>query len=288
MPDFLVSWPRTLALEGDVARIEQLYAICAELAKMRADIRRLPWDSAVMCSRAHTIKQELAQWAAGAAAQSQWSYSVKTLELLSEDQVLSGPAHVYQSYHGLAGWNMYRILHVILNQVILSLLKQPAMLGTGLQCLAIERRRMIEDDLCATVPQAIGMTDPLCHPRTTFMRGYALVWPLFFAGLSVSSAELDPHARRARLSCIIEKLRYLSKALGVAWADRVAASLEGKSNAPREIQRLACDLSDTPCDTDPCALEDTAQQTQTVCDFETSLIVCRDSIGQNLEMVACL
>ena len=98
-------------------------------------------------------------------------------------------------------------------------------------------RRQLTDEICATVPVALGHAQPAFSSPCVLVTAYNSIWPLFFAGTCVlerigqgagtTAANAGSSAAMAQLSWILGRFDFISKEVGLRWADGVAATLRG-------------------------------------------------------------
>lgn len=134
--------------------------------------------------------------------------------------------------------------------------------------------RRLTDEICATVPVALGHSQPAYSSTCVLITAYNSIWPLFFAGTCIlerigqancnSGHGSSPasSAAMAQLAWILGRFDYITNELGIRWADGVAATLRGDfkihddimpSPTPQEIsvqspelQRLLVDEPSKP------------------------------------------
>lgn len=122
-------------------------------------------------------------------------------------------------------------------------------------------RKAQADEICAAMPFQLGHASPAPNSPCILVSAYGSIWPLFFAGKSLTALTLitvlipsfvgtcalervgtaawkrvlagNPlneeatSAKTAQAAWIINRLVYISKHLGLRWADGLAATLNG-------------------------------------------------------------
>lgn len=98
-------------------------------------------------------------------------------------------------------------------------------------------RRQLTDEICATVPVALGHAQPAFSSPCVLITAYNSIWPLFFAGTCVLerigqgtgnvASNAGSSAAMAQLAWILGRFDFISQEVGLRWADGVAATLRG-------------------------------------------------------------
>jgi hypothetical protein len=112
-------------------------------------------------------------------------------------------------------------------------------------------RRILTDEICATVPTLLGTATPAFNSPCVLITAYATIWPLFFAGTCalervgssgyyILKNELQPQSQTsnraaAQAQWIMSRLHYISKNIGLKWADGVLATLRGDFRVSPEL-----------------------------------------------------
>lgn len=112
-------------------------------------------------------------------------------------------------------------------------------------------RRILTDETCATIPSVLGHASPAFNSPCVLITAYAAIWPLFFAGTCalervgsggyfILKNELQPQSQTsnraaAQAQWIMSRLEYISKNIGLKWADGVLAILRGDFRIPEEL-----------------------------------------------------
>lgn len=185
------------------------------------------------------IDARMVQWSVDTLAQEgRWQYS--TLQVDDSPNVWNGTVHSYVGLPAPGVWNMYRGVRVMVTrtQELLSLrfnLNPSARETQHAYFRGI--RRQLTDDICATIPVALGHAQPAFSSPCVLITSYNSIWPLFFAGTcvlerignSVGKGLANPKssAAMAQLAWILGRFDFISKVVGLRWADGVAATLRG-------------------------------------------------------------
>ena len=98
-------------------------------------------------------------------------------------------------------------------------------------------RRQLTDEICATVPVALGHAQPAFSSPCVLVTAYNSIWPLFFAGTCVlerigrgagnTASNAGSSAAMTQLAWILGRFDFISQEVGLRWADGVAATLRG-------------------------------------------------------------
>lgn len=98
-------------------------------------------------------------------------------------------------------------------------------------------RRQAADDICSSIPVALGHAAPAFNAPCTVVSAYAAIWPLFFAGISalerVSTTSWEdgrrtPSAAVVQVAWIIGRMDYISEVIGLKWSAGIAAVVKGE------------------------------------------------------------
>lgn len=227
LPAFLVHWPQKVKhrYTSSAWHAEQLYHICSSQAHLRADIALSRGD----CLARHhctgeSIRQELFAWNDRTQLLEEWQYETVD-DMQSIDKSCDNRLqHRYHTECGLAGRNMYRIMHFTLDQTQRKL-EEKLQKGSFQVLDCCIDRQCWEQDICASYSQAVGRLSGLAFVRPLFLSTYLMVWSLVFAARSMITGGQASEEEDSQFQWILQRLRQSSDEVGVAWADRMAASL---------------------------------------------------------------
>ena len=167
-----------------------------------------------------------------------WLYSTMYLEEAS-DRVFGKCYHTYLDHLITQGWNVIRVMRMLLNDIIRthhisrdteSFGNPSSSRNSSVTTGCIDS---IAKEICATAPQFTGFenTTPRSkdHSTTQRLRCYTLLFPLYVAGLYASSAtQIKPW--------VVKQLRFMSREIGIRNANIVAEILErDKGTCPWDV-----------------------------------------------------
>ncbi|KAI7523881.1 hypothetical protein KC331_g18411, partial [Hortaea werneckii] len=266
-PSFLWDWqhdlqePEPPMLRYFLQPADSLARLSFEFAKLRADIAhgRIPDSaSASICA---DIDRQMIQWAsftlsAGQAAV--WNYH--ELDVPESPHVWNGMVHAYAQSPAPGVWNTYRVIRILVTrsqELLCRRLKHTFTNAEQEEQAAYFRRvrRQMTDEICAGVPPMLGHAGPKAlNSSCPLTSAYSSIWPLFFAGTcalerigpecweaSLSSAsESTTSAQRtsaasAQAGWVLGRLEYISRVMGLRWAEGIAAVLRGDFRLHRDL-----------------------------------------------------
>ncbi|RMX76376.1 hypothetical protein D0869_10776 [Hortaea werneckii] len=266
-PSFLWDWqhdlqePEPPMLRYFLQPADTLARLSFEFAKLRADIAhgRIPDSaSASICA---DIDRQMIQWAsftlsAGQAAV--WNYH--ELDVPESPHVWNGMVHAYAQSPAPGVWNTYRVIRILVTrsqELLCRRLKHTFTNAEQEEQAAYFRRvrRQMTDEICAGVPPMLGHAGPKAlNSSCPLTSAYSSIWPLFFAGTCAlerigpecweaslsSSSESTTSAQRtsaasAQAGWVLGRLEFISRVMGLRWAEGIAAVLRGDFRLHRDL-----------------------------------------------------
>jgi hypothetical protein len=279
-PSFLVEWNEILHEEDDdpgrLNPADSFANTCYDFARLenRMKLNKISDEEAL--AEVNAIDTRLVQWSADTMANHDyWRYY--DLQVDDSPHVWNGMVHAYAGLPCPGVWNTYRGVRIMVSraQEYLAIRFCPSAAAQQSQHAYFRAvRRKLTDDICATIPVSLGHAKPAYSSNCVLITAYNSIWPLFFAGTcilerigryagkSAPGSGSASSVAMAQLSWILERFDYISKDLGLRWADGVAATLRGdfkihddilRGMSPQEmanrypvIQRLLADKPSKP------------------------------------------
>lgn len=239
-PSFLVDWNADLQAEDLdpelVAPADSMSDICYDFAKLenKMKLNRIP-DLEAM-NEVNELDQRMVQWSVDTmATETRWRYY--DLQVDDSPDVWNGLVHAYVGLPAPGVWNMYRGVRIMVTRVqeLLALRFNPSQVARQTQHSYFRAiRRQLTDEICATIPVALGHAQPAFSSPCVLITAYNSIWPLFFAGTCLlerignsagKTANTGSSAAEAQLAWILGRFDYISQVVGLRWADGVAATL---------------------------------------------------------------
>ncbi len=204
----------------------RISGLTVKYANLKGAIQDGCLPSSIIITRATELDSEF--MLLGNHMPSAWLYSTTCLEESSE-RVFEQRYDTYPDHVVTQGWNVLRVMRILLNDMIRSVhasrdtkssqktsLSRSASIMTG-------HIDVLAKEICASAPQFTGKdsTTPRhkANRTTQRLRSYALLFPLYVAGLYASSAtQVKPW--------IIRQLRFMANDMGIRNAGVVAQILE--------------------------------------------------------------
>ena len=279
-PPFLVGWNDALRAEdqepGIVHPSDALSDICYDFAKLENKMKLNTLSLEESLTQVNDIDTRLVQWSVDTMAnQDYWRYY--DLQVDDSPHVWNGMVHAYSGLPCPGVWNTFRGVRIMVTRaqehLAIRFSASPAARQAQHAYFRAVRRRLT-DEICATVPVALGHSQPAYSSTCVLITAYNSIWPLFFAGTCIlerigqancnSGHGSSPasSAAMAQLAWILGRFDYITNELGIRWADGVAATLRGDfkihddimpSPTPQEIsvqspelQRLLVDEPSKP------------------------------------------
>ena len=233
--------------------MDDMTFICFDFAILRAKLRLREILDALAAERASELEKRFIQWQIDINTHyPRWRYY--DIEVEDSEHVWDGKVHAYIGHPAPSGWNLWRNMRIMLSRT-------QEMLCRRFQFSQSERdeqmryfleiRREMTDDICATIPVALGHANPAYSSPCVLITAYASVWPLFFAATcalervgpgawSILAGEalspgLTNNAAAAQVVWILGRLEYISKNVGLKWADGILAQLRCEFKVPDEL-----------------------------------------------------
>jgi len=215
--------------------------ICYDFAKLENKMKLNMISHEESVSEVNAIDTRLVQWSIDTMANNDyWRYY--DLQVDDSENVWNGTIHAYSGLPCPGVWNTFRGVRIMVTRaqehLAMRFCPSPAARQTQYAYFRAVRRKLT-DDICATVPVSLGHAQPAFSSPCVLITAYNSIWPLFFAGTCVlerisQTAAKSGHgsspassAAMAQLAWILERFDYISKTLGMRWADGVAATLRG-------------------------------------------------------------
>lgn len=186
----------------------RLVSITGKLSNLRADIAsKANTDGRQILATAYAIEAELMTWLAGLPPNFMYT-TVKNpvidAEFLRRSRgfvPFSDQYHIYSELWLGHTWNQYRCSKIIVTQIIMSCLRRlSADSANGYSSKDLEihcnglraTARQLAIDICASVPDHLGLVGEPATSNRSHIGGIVLLWPLFLAG----ATENKTHALR--------------------------------------------------------------------------------------------
>ncbi|KAK5167724.1 uncharacterized protein LTR77_007423 [Saxophila tyrrhenica] len=262
VPEFLLDWPKWLEtdkIDPNVRRVEELYGVLARILNLRAEIAapQPSMNKETLMREMITLTNALDRWEASARTSGSWRYHAvpKAETQCSIEYVWSIKTYAYTQPYTVSGWNMYRMIRILLHLMFRAIYIEKSAESAGQQNLEVftAARKLMVDDICASFAAVIGEGVELTpHPRSKFVRAYQAVWSLFFAGISLLVALQDGSSGAERcyqeiqLSWIMSKLRLLWRVHGIKWAAGPLVALTQSDRVPVEYQQFLDNMIKLP------------------------------------------
>ena len=253
-PEFVWDWQpelerQTPTIAKPITRpVDKLTEICFEFAKLRADLakgRISDFAGARVCA---DIDQQMIQWSCDALdGHPVWRYS--ELEVPDSPDVWNGMVHSFVQTPAPGVWNMYRGVRILITrsqELLCRRMKDHFSDAEREQQHNYFRkvRRKLTDEICAGVPSRLGHASPAYNSPCRLVSAYNCIWPLFFAGTctlerigpdswEATLSSLQPlisqraSAASAQAAWILGRLEFISRVVGLKWAEGIAAVLRG-------------------------------------------------------------
>ncbi|KAK3721897.1 hypothetical protein LTR37_002713 [Vermiconidia calcicola] len=245
-PDFLQDYQEELTKyyreDNLVAKpLDDLVNVCVRFAKLRAKVRFKQITDAVAIEEASQLERSFIRWQVDACAEDpRWRYN--EMEVEDSEHVWDGRVFSFSEMEREEQMQYFR-----------------------------RTRRRMTDDICSTIPVSLGHASPAFSSPCVLITAYQAVWPLFFAytcalervgpgawgkfsqspsslaelaGLdlpegNIYHAETPPDhvPYLVQAQWILGRLDYISKSVGLRWADGVAATLRGDFRVAEELLR---------------------------------------------------
>lgn len=256
---FLRDWNEDLAAKTPYQSYVQpgdtLADHCMDFALLRSRMRLSTISTAAAIDTAAGLERSMICWGND-------TPSVGRMWLFREAQVTDSPHFWNGTVHAFededtpipGAWNSWRTTRILLSRTQEEL-SQSRYLSTAdrqvQETYTRSVRRQMADDICATIPVALGHANP-ASAQCVLVNAYGSIWPLFFAGTCalervgkrwsevaasrvVGEKEYSSSAAVAQAAWVIGRLEYIAKELGLRWAEGVAAALKGDYSIHRDL-----------------------------------------------------
>jgi hypothetical protein len=226
-PSFLIDWNEELSAGDEDPSLyrpaDTIADICYDYGKLENRLKlELISDEEAM-TEVNNIDTRMVQWSIDTLAnESRWQYF--DLQVDDSPHIWNGKVHSY--------------VMVTRTQELLAQRFNPSPTARQTQHSYFRAiRRQLTDEICATIPVALGHAQPAFSSPCVLITAYNSIWPLFFAGTCVlerigQSAgngvlNASSSAAMAQLAWIFGRFDFISQEVGLRWADGVAATLRG-------------------------------------------------------------
>ena len=257
-PDFLGEYQSELQKYTEDSHfakpVDQLTSVCFDFAVLRAKIRYKQIPDAQAAEEASELERRFIQWSIDTTTKNErWRYH--EIEVADSEHVWNGKVHAYGGGHPAPTvWNTWRSMRIMLSRTQEALCRK-------FQFSESEReeqmqyfrktRRQLTDEICSAIPSALGHASPAFNSSCLLITAYGSIWPLFFAGTcslervgagawAVLMGQPIPPGQMTNTAAVqaqwvMGRLEYISKSIGLKWADGVAATLRGEFKVPEEL-----------------------------------------------------
>ncbi|KAF7196863.1 hypothetical protein HII31_01781, partial [Pseudocercospora fuligena] len=252
-PALFRDWTLWILSEGvDLATtrpIDEMLVICCDLGTVRSRFQA----KSVLCRQDLTtlddIEQRLILWKHQTClSDERWSY--RELQVSDSPHIWAGMLHVYSGLPVPPVWNTYRSMRIMVSRTQEHLTRELGILDEELASAEIRfetLRTQMMNDICASIPCLLGHSAPTFTSPCVLVTAYNTIWPLFHAGRcaiervnrfivddmvpSSHEGEFPPGLASAvaQVAWILSRFDYISKVIGLRWAENVAAILEQDS-----------------------------------------------------------
>ena len=256
-PDFLWDYQTEImkyTQDGDIAKpIDGMSFIIFDFATLRAKIRYKQVGDVQGAEQAADLERRIIEWCIDTPKYDErWKYY--EIEMEDSPHVWGNMLHSYWGLPAPTAYNTLRGVRVMLTRTQETLCRRLAFSETDreeqMQYFR-KTRRILTDEICATVPALLGTATPAFNSPCILITAYATIWPLFFAGTCalervgssgyyILKNELRPQSHTsnraaAQAQWIMSRLEYISKNIGLKWADGVLAILRGDFRISEEL-----------------------------------------------------
>lgn len=260
-PEFLWEWEEELEKMTPNPEIiipaDKLTKICYGFATLRSKMRQQVLTDTEAMEWATQIEMEFVQWSIDTMAlDKMWHWH--DLEVPDSPHVWNGMVHSYTCHPCASIWNTYRSMRILLTRTQENCVKRFELDHEQEESqVAYFRsvRRQMADEICSGVPTQLGHAAPAFNSPCILITAYGSVWPLFFAGTcalerlgsseafmkSDSNWQSSTSAAAAQAAWIIGRMEYISKYIGLKWADGIAATLKGDYRLHQNLHESAWD-----------------------------------------------
>ncbi|KAI5359654.1 Putative zn(2)-C6 fungal-type DNA-binding domain, fungal transcription factor [Septoria linicola] len=248
-PSFLIDWHEDLQKATPdlywMGPADDFTMITFEFAQLRYKMRVQTISHPDAMAVATDIEMRLVKWSVDLMSTNPfWRY--REVEVPDSPDIWNGLAHVYNGLYSASVWGIYRNIRIMLTRTQEFLVRR---LGLSLEQQEKQMnylksvRRQMTDEICLGIPTQLGHA-PCSNSPNILITAYGSIWPLFFAGTCAlerigpglwstvlqdmtPNLEANTSAALAQAMWIIGRMEYISKVVGLRWADGVAATLRG-------------------------------------------------------------
>ncbi|KAF7188066.1 hypothetical protein HII31_10638 [Pseudocercospora fuligena] len=249
-PSFLRDWNQDLQFHSAnievITPADELSLICFDFSRLRYRMRMQTITDEDAYNTINHIEMRMVQWSIDSMNTHQhWKY--RDLEVQDSPHVWNGMVHAYEGHPAASVWETYRSVRIMVTrtqEVLLRRFGVPTEQQEAQVSYFKSVRRQMTDDICAAIPSQLGHA-PGYNSPCILITAYGSIWPLFFAGTcalerigpqiwtslsdknSTYSMSTATSSALAQALWIIGRLEYVSKDVGLRWADGIAATLKG-------------------------------------------------------------
>lgn len=231
-----------------VQPMDDLMQLFSDFAKLRNKVIRRDVVNQAAADEAAELERKFLKWQEDVvAARPIWRY--REVEVADSKDVWNGRVLAYSAAMIPTAYNTWRAVRIMLSRTREWLCRRLPLADDEREeqmQLFRRTRRQLTDDICATIPVSLGHVKIEDSSLCVLSSAYSAVWPLFFAATAVferitSDSIVVQHgvpqftratsSAVAQASWILGRLEYISKKVGLRWADGVAATLRGDLRA---------------------------------------------------------
>ncbi|KXS97390.1 hypothetical protein AC578_9615 [Pseudocercospora eumusae] len=251
-PSFLRDWNQDLQLHSAnievITPADELSLICFDFSRLRYRMRVQTITDEDAYNAINHIEMRMVQWSIDSMNTHQaWKY--RDLEVQDSPHTWNGTVHAYEGHPAASVWETYRSVRIMVTrtqELLLRRFRVPPEQQEAQVSYFKSVRRQMTDDICAAIPSQLGHA-PGYNSPCILITAYGSIWPLFFAGTcalerigpqiwtslcdnnstSTYSMSTATSSALAQALWIIGRLEYVSQAVGLRWADGIAATLKG-------------------------------------------------------------
>lgn len=257
-PAFLEDWQPDLEkrtvenLHGITTLGDKLVSMWLYFARLRRQLFSLQISIHQCWDRAIELEQDLIQWSKDMTTTSEfWQYH--EIDVDDSAHVWNGRILSYAGNPAPTFWNQWRVFRTMVSRTQ-GLLCQRLDLSAQVRAERIAHNRRVQrtmsDDICATIPVCLGHATPASSSSCILITAYSSLWPLFMAGTCLIEragedakalihgtppSDNSRSAAFAQASWILGRLDYVSKNVGLRWADSIASVLKGDAKLSENV-----------------------------------------------------
>jgi hypothetical protein len=226
--------------------LDDMLRLGFQYARVRHEIYFRLTSDLDAATHASYLERQLIEWSAKALDKgSFWQYTEVSAD--DAEHLWDGRYFLYSDHPAPGIWNAWRCWRIMLSREQEELCRRID-LPTEVREEQLVRfrniRRQMTNDICATIPACLDNLTLTSNQHCRLISSYTAMWPLFLAGTcAVERIGYSAWARSrhtgsppdvmhstafAQASWILGRLEYISRNVGLKWADRVAGPLRGE------------------------------------------------------------